>query len=40
MWELYDAVPETGAEKVLYIVGVIAVTVVCFVACVIASGIF
>lgn len=40
MWELYDAVPETVAEKLLYTIGVIAVSVVFLVTCAVASGIF
>ena len=39
MRELYDAVPETIAEKCLFYAGITAVTVGCLIACVIASGI-
>ena len=39
MRELYDSVPETIAEKCLYYAGITAMTIVAFVACVIASGI-
>ena len=34
-----DDVPETLAEKAMYYCGISAVTIVAFVACVIASGI-
>ena len=34
-----DDVPETIAEKLAYYAGIVAVTVGCFVACIIASGI-
>ena len=36
---VYDSVHETMAEKLLYYAGISGVTIVAFVACVIASGI-
>lgn len=39
MWELYDSVPETLAEKLMFYCGISAVTIVAIIACVIASGV-
>lgn len=38
MRELYDAVPETLAEKCFFYVGIIAVTIGCFITMIIAGG--